>query len=89
MNVCHEGGGPKGMERHVKVNKKVFVRERINRILDPETGMVFSIGDCIPKVCNEFHFLIVPCKTLFILSYRIFANGKLSYFKSSLVTLTV
>ncbi len=40
MSVCHEGGGPKGMERHVKVNKKVFVRERINRILDPETGLM-------------------------------------------------
>ena len=67
MNVCHEGGGPKGMERHVKVNKKVFVRERINRILDPETGMMLLIGDWIPKVCYEFHFLIAPpSRTLII-----------------------
>ena len=38
VNVCHAGGGPKGIERHVKVNKKVLVRERIDKILDPDTG---------------------------------------------------
>ena len=30
------GGGEKGAARHVKVNKKVLVRDRIRGILDPE-----------------------------------------------------
>jgi len=35
-SVCQSGGGEKGAARHVKVNKKVLVRDRIRGILDPE-----------------------------------------------------
>lgn len=38
------GGGPKGIERHVKKNKKVLIRERINALLDPGSPFL-EIGD--------------------------------------------
>lgn len=28
--LCKAGGGPRGIERHVKKNKKVLVRERVS-----------------------------------------------------------
>ncbi len=31
---CRAGGGPRGVERHVKRNKKMLVRDRLQRILD-------------------------------------------------------
>ncbi len=31
---CRAGGGPRGVERHVKRNKKMLVRDRLKRILD-------------------------------------------------------
>ena len=34
-DVCLQGGGEKGIERHVKLNRKVLVRERVRRLLDP------------------------------------------------------
>ena len=52
--VCRGGGGEKGLKRHVEVNRKVLVRERVSRILDPETefleicltaGMGLDYGD--------------------------------------------
>ena len=33
--VCLAGGGEKGVERHVKLNKKILARDRIKQILDP------------------------------------------------------
>ena len=53
-NVCREGGGEKGAKRHVQMNKKVLVRDRISGILDPGTeltelgltaGMGLEYGD--------------------------------------------
>ena len=35
QQVCLAGGGEKGVERHVKINKKILARERIQRLLDP------------------------------------------------------
>ncbi|CAG7820527.1 unnamed protein product [Allacma fusca] len=35
--LSFEGGGPRSIERHVKKNKKMLVRERIKRIIDPGT----------------------------------------------------
>jgi len=48
-NICLEGGGPKGIERHVVKNKKMLARDRIRRILDPgselwELGMTAGLG---------------------------------------------
>ena len=47
--VCLAGGGEKAVERHVKLNKKVLVRERIKRLIDPgeelwELGMTAGLG---------------------------------------------
>ena len=39
-NVCREGGGEKGSKRHIQVNKKVLVRDRISGILDPGTELM-------------------------------------------------
>jgi len=37
--TCRQGGGEKGIARHVKLNKKVLVRDRIRQILDPGTEL--------------------------------------------------
>lgn len=37
--TCRQGGGPKGIARHVKLNKKVLVRDRIRRLVDPGTEL--------------------------------------------------
>jgi len=61
--VCRLGGGEKGIARHVKLNKKVLVRERIKNILDPGTelwelcttaGLGLEYGDvpCGGTVCG-------------------------------------
>ena len=47
--VCLAGGGEKGIERHVKINKKILARERIRRLLDPgedlwELGLTAGLG---------------------------------------------
>lgn len=39
QEVCRQGGGEKGIARHVKLNKKVLVRERIRSLLDPDTEL--------------------------------------------------
>ena len=53
-NVCRDGGGERGAKRHVEMNKKVLVRDRIAGILDPGTewtelsltaGMGLEYGD--------------------------------------------
>jgi len=49
QEVCRQGGGEKGIARHVKLNKKVLVRDRIRALLDPETelwelGMTAGLG---------------------------------------------
>ena len=33
--VCIQGGGEKGIARHVKLNRKVLVRDRVKNLLDP------------------------------------------------------
>jgi len=33
--VCIQGGGEKGIARHVKLNRKVLVRDRVRSLLDP------------------------------------------------------
>jgi len=33
--ICRQGGGEKGVARHVQLNKKVLVRERVRNLLDP------------------------------------------------------
>jgi 3-methylcrotonyl-CoA carboxylase beta subunit len=52
--ACQSGGGEKGAHKHVVVNKKVLVRERIRRILDddsdffeicPTAGLGLDYGD--------------------------------------------
>ena len=52
--MLQAGGGEKGAARHVKVNKKVLVRDRIRSILDDESeslelsvtaGMGLEYGD--------------------------------------------
>ena len=35
--VCQNGGGDKGVSRHVQINKKVLVRDRLRRILDEDS----------------------------------------------------
>jgi len=61
--TCRQGGGPKGIARHVKLNKKVLVRDRIKRLLDPDTelwelattaGLGLEYGDvaCAGTVCG-------------------------------------
>merc|ERR1712013_699876 len=35
MEVCRQGGGEKGIARHVKLNRKVLVRDRVKSLLDP------------------------------------------------------
>ena len=35
--VCQNGGGEKGVARHVQINKKVLVRDRLRRILDEDS----------------------------------------------------
>ena len=47
--VCLAGGGEKAIERHVKYNKKMLVRERIRRLIDPgeelwELGTTAGLG---------------------------------------------
>lgn len=47
--VCLAGGGEKGIERHVKLNKKILARERIQSLLDPgeelwELGLTAGLG---------------------------------------------
>ena len=37
MNVALSGGGEKAIERHTKRNKKLLVRERLNKLLDEGT----------------------------------------------------
>ena len=53
-HVCRDGGGERGAKRHVEMNKKVLVRDRIAGILDPGTewtelgltaGMGLEYGD--------------------------------------------
>jgi len=53
-DICQAGGGEKGAARHVKVNKKVLVRDRIRSILDDDSeslelsvtaGMGLEYGD--------------------------------------------
>jgi len=62
-SICEEGGGAKAIDRHVKLNKKVLVRERIARLLDPGTefwelgitaGLGLEYGDvpCGGTVCG-------------------------------------
>jgi len=34
-NICIQGGGEKGIARHVKLNKKVLARDRVRNLLDP------------------------------------------------------
>lgn len=52
--MCQSGGGEKAIHKHVVVNKKVLVRERIRRILDddsdffeicPTAGLGLDYGD--------------------------------------------
>ncbi|XP_023321293.1 methylcrotonoyl-CoA carboxylase beta chain, mitochondrial [Eurytemora carolleeae] len=63
IETCVQGGGEKGIARHVRLNKKVLVRERIRRILDPGTelwelcttaGLGLEYGDvpCGGTVCG-------------------------------------
>jgi 3-methylcrotonyl-CoA carboxylase beta subunit len=53
-DVCKNGGGERGAKRHVELNRKVLVRERVSGILDPGTelteigltaGMGLEYGD--------------------------------------------
>lgn len=66
LTVCRQGGGDKGVDRHVRLNKKVLVRERIQRVLDPGTqlwelcstaGLGLPYGDvpCGGTVCGVGH----------------------------------
>ncbi len=47
--ACRAGGGQRGIDRHVKKNKKILVRERIARIIDDdypflEVGLTAGMG---------------------------------------------
>jgi len=37
QEVCRQGGGEKGIARHVKLNRKVLARDRIQSLLDPDS----------------------------------------------------
>jgi len=52
--VCRQGGGERGIARHVKLNRKVLVRDRVRSLLDPgcdlwelcmTAGMGLEYGD--------------------------------------------
>lgn len=53
--ACAQGGGPRGIKRHVVTNKKTLVRDRIRAVLDPDepeglelcttAGMGLEYGD--------------------------------------------
>ncbi len=58
--ACQSGGGEKGAKKHVEVNKKILVRERIRRILDDDSdffeicttaGLGLDYGD-VPGACT-------------------------------------
>ena len=38
LSLCRAGGGDRGVERHTKINKKMMVRDRIDKIVDPVRG---------------------------------------------------
>ena len=41
--TCQAGGGERGAKKHIEVNKKVLVRDRIRRILDDDADF-FELG---------------------------------------------